>query len=124
MRARSEHKPPRWSARQRSGALAQTAKLPAPEAAPSPIDGRANVGPDRFDLVGLQDAVPRRHVVLAADDRLDEAVVLIGTQAPEIERRPARKSLELLAMAAGAAVVIERVALLGQGLGGGRCCHG
>src|SRR6266478_1513527 len=94
------------------------------EAAPSAIDRGANVGPDRFDLVRLQDAVPRRHVVLAADDRLDKAVVLIGAQAPEIERRPARKGLQLLAMAAGAAVVIERVALLNQRLGGGGRCRG
>src|SRR5262245_26126302 len=87
-----------------------------------PIDGHANIGPDCFDLVHLQDAVPRWHVVLAADDRLNKAVMLIGTQAPEIERRPARKGLQLLAMAAGAAVVIERVAFLDQGLGdGGRC---
>src|SRR5262245_11444837 len=88
-----------------------------------PIDGRANIGPDCFDLVRLQDAVPRRHVVLAADDRLDKAVVLIGTQAPQIERRPARKGLQLLAMAAGATVVIERVTLLDEGLGGGGCGH-
>jgi hypothetical protein len=33
--------------------------------------------------------------------------VLVGTQAPEIERRPARKRLQLLAMTAGAPVVIS-----------------
>jgi hypothetical protein len=86
--------------------------------APLPIDGRANIGPDRFDLVHLQDAVPRRHVVLAADHRLDKAIVLAGAQSFEIERRPARNGVQLLAMAARAAVVIEGVALLDERLRG------
>src|SRR6267142_784212 len=68
-------------------------EVPASAAVPLPIDGRADIGPDRFDLVRLQDAVPRRHVVLAADDRLDKAVVLVRAQAPENKRRPARKRL-------------------------------
>src|SRR5262245_60424975 len=79
------------------------------EAAPSAIHGRANVGPDGFNLVHLQDAVPRRHVVLAADDRFDKAVALVGAHSPEIESRPAGKGLQLLAMTTCAAVVIEDV---------------
>src|SRR5882724_3461134 len=83
------------------------AAVPASEVVPLPIDGRADIGPDRFDLVRLQDAVPRRHVVLAADDRLDKTIVVVGAQASEVERRPACKSLQLLAMTTRAAVVIE-----------------
>src|SRR5262249_31044465 len=106
----------------RAGYARAATEMPA--GAPLPIDGRANIRPDRFDLVHLQDAVPRRHVVLTADDRLDKAVVLAGAQSPEIERRPARKGLQLLAMAARAAVVIEGVALLDERLRGGwRCYH-
>src|SRR5215468_5527970 len=72
--------------------LRMAAETPA---LPLTIDGRADVGPDRFDLVRLQNAVPRWHVVLAADDRFDKAIVFIGTQTPEIERRPAGKGLQL-----------------------------
>ena len=45
-----------------------------------------DVGPERLDVGGLQQAAPGRHAVLAIGHRVDEAVVLVGREGAEVER--------------------------------------
>lgn len=44
-----------------------------------------HVGPERFDISGLQQTAPGRHAVLAVGDGIDEAVMLAGRKSAEIE---------------------------------------
>jgi hypothetical protein len=41
---------------------------------------RADVGPNLFDLLGALHATPGRHLPSAVEHRIDEALVLVGTQ--------------------------------------------
>src|SRR6266478_2442847 len=48
---------------------------------------RHDIGPQRLELFGLEEVAPRRHLVLAARHRIDEAFTLVGRKFPQIECR-------------------------------------
>ncbi|MGA7488131.1 MAG: hypothetical protein WBW74_14490 [Xanthobacteraceae bacterium] len=80
-----------------------------PQNAPprSAIDRGADEGPDRFDLLLVEHAAPRRHLALAVEDRADEAVVLLRSQAAQIESDAAAGVAQTFAMAVGAVVGVD-----------------
>src|SRR4051812_47390822 len=47
--------------------------------------GRDDVGPERVDVFRLQHAAPRRHLVLAAGDGIDEALALVVREFAQVE---------------------------------------
>jgi hypothetical protein len=53
--------------------------------ASSAIHGRPNKRPDRFDLLHIEHAAPRRHLSLAVENRIDEAIMVGRTQTGEVE---------------------------------------
>src|SRR5437868_15196231 len=54
--------------------------------APLPRLAGHNIGPERLDLLGFQHVTPRRHLVLAAGDRVDETFMLIARKLAQVER--------------------------------------
>src|SRR4051812_10130136 len=51
-----------------------------------PIRSRSDICPDLIDLLGAEDARPRRHLALAVVDRLLEARALVRLELQQIER--------------------------------------
>src|SRR5436190_3817819 len=58
--------------------------LPATRGSELPL-ARHHVGPQRLELLRLEEIAPGRHLVLAARDRVDEALVLVGRKFPQVE---------------------------------------
>src|SRR5262245_18948848 len=46
---------------------------------------RHDVGPQGVELIGLEEIAPGRHLVLAASDRVDEALALVGREFAQVE---------------------------------------
>src|SRR5437660_7752272 len=67
-----------------------------------------DVGPERLDVLGLEDAAPRRHLVLAARDCAHEALALVVRKLAQVEcalrilhaRAVARRAIALVEVGA------------------------
>lgn len=55
-------------------------------ASQSSVDCGANVGPDCLDLLQLERAAPGRHLGLSVEHDVQETVMILGPQAPKVER--------------------------------------
>src|SRR6266849_4713673 len=83
---------------------------------------RRHIGPQRFELIGLEEIAPRRHLVLAADDRAEEALALVVRKFPQVEcaagvlhaRAVARRAVDCVNFSTGADLLLVEVFL-------GRC---
>src|SRR6516225_1751168 len=89
---------------------------------------RHDIGPQRLELFGLEEVAPRRHLVLAARHRVDEAFALVGRKFSQIEcragllhaRAMTRRAVDGVELGAG------RDLVLGEALrffGAGRYAH-
>src|SRR5262249_55816389 len=77
-------------------------------AASSAIHRRANKRPNRFDLLHIEHAAPWRHLSLAVEHRIDEAIMVGRTQTREVERGAAAGVAQLIAVEIGAVVPVNR----------------
>src|SRR5262249_1892468 len=67
-----------------------------------------NKRPDRFDLLHVEHAAPRRHLSLAVEHRIDETIMVGRTQTREVERGAAAGVAQLIAVAIGTVVPVNR----------------
>src|SRR5919204_1926713 len=72
--------------------------------------GGDDIGPQRLDVLRLQQSAPRRHLVLAAGDRVYEALALAVRELAQVEG--ALRVLHARAVAGGAVAFVNRGAAL------------
>src|SRR5262245_26354152 len=73
----------------------------------SAIDDGPDIGPDRVDLLGLEDSAPGRHLCLAVERRLEETVPIPRAEPPQIEGHAAAGVAQLLTMTGRAVVAVN-----------------
>src|SRR6185369_16248188 len=71
------------------------------------INRRADIGPDRFDLLHVERAAPGRHLSLAVEYRAHESIVVFAAQTAEIEGHAAAGVAQAFAVAVRAIVGID-----------------
>src|ERR1700757_4913075 len=89
---------------------------------------RHDIGPQRLELFGLEEVAPRRHLVLAARHRIDEAFALVVREFPQIEcrtgllhaRAMTRRGVDGVELGAGRDLVPEEALRF---FGAGRYAH-
>src|SRR5262249_3238174 len=81
------------------------------------VDRSPDIGPDRLDFLIFENAVPGGHVVFSASDRINKSVMLIRSQAPQIERPAPAYIVQIFPVAAGAALRVN----LGTGFDPAHC---
>src|SRR5262245_54652214 len=72
----------------------------------SMIDGCANIGPDRLDLLFCERPAPRRHLAFAVEHRIDKTCAILRPQTPEVVCPSA--VLQTFTMTAHAMAVVDR----------------
>src|SRR5262249_15973356 len=71
------------------------------------VDRGTDISPDRFNVLAIENAVPGRHVVLSGRDGINKSVVLVWSQASQIERPAATYIVQLFPVARRATLCID-----------------